>query len=190
MTVRITKPKFNLREKLSELDYSRVPYEKMPAGSIIQVKQKVITGTYSESVPPSNSGPYGNIVDSETISPRFSTSKILIMLNLNVGASNDGNLSVTLHRNGDIISDAIGASSSPKTSVTATDFTSSTARQTQIISNFLDSPASTSVQTYAFKFSVAENGNMTCYLNRDNNFGGSTHTQKPISTITLMEVSQ
>ncbi len=190
MTVRITKPAFNLREKLSELDYSRVPYEKMPAGSIIQVKQKVIAGTYSESVPPSSSGPYGNIVESETISPRFVSSKILIMLNLNVGASNNGNLSVTLHRNGDIISGAIGESSSPKTSVTATDFTSSTARQTQIISNFLDSPASTDVQTYAFKFSTAENGSMTCYLNRDDNFGGSTHTQKPISTITLMEVSQ
>ena len=38
MTVRVTKPEFNLREKLSELDYSRVPYEKMPAGSIIQIK--------------------------------------------------------------------------------------------------------------------------------------------------------
>ena len=38
MTVRITKPEFNLREKLTELDYSRVPYEKMPAGSIIQIK--------------------------------------------------------------------------------------------------------------------------------------------------------
>ena len=39
MTVRISKPEFNLREKLSELDYSRVPYEKMPAGSIIQIHQ-------------------------------------------------------------------------------------------------------------------------------------------------------
>tara|TARA_B100001989_G_C24274183_1_gene333146 strand:- start:73 stop:603 length:531 start_codon:yes stop_codon:yes gene_type:complete len=38
MTVRVTKSEFNLREKLSELDYSRVPYEKMPAGSIIQIK--------------------------------------------------------------------------------------------------------------------------------------------------------
>ena len=190
MTIRIEKPAFNLRSKLNDLDFGVVPLEKMPAGSIIQVKQKVIDGTYSESVPPSSSGPYGNIVESETISPRFVSSKILIMLNLNVGASNNGNLSVTLHRNGDIISGAIGESSSPKTSVTATDFTSSTARQTQIISNFLDSPASTDVQTYAFKFSTAENGSMTCYLNRDDNFGGSTHTQKPISTITLMEVSQ
>jgi hypothetical protein len=54
---------------------------------------------------------------------------------------------------------------------------------------YIDSPASTSAQTYGFKFSVAENGNMTCYLNRDNNFGGTYHTQKPISTITLMELS-
>ena len=38
MTVRITKPAFNLRDKLNELDYSRVPYDKMPAGSIIQIK--------------------------------------------------------------------------------------------------------------------------------------------------------
>ena len=190
MTVIVQKPEFNLREKLTELDYSRVPYEKMPAGSIIQVKQKVISDRYSESVPPSNNGPYGNLVSSETISPRFVTSKIFIMLNLNVGASNDGNLSVTLHRNGDVISDAIGPSPGSRTPVTATDFTSSTARQTQIISNFLDSPASTSVQTYGFKFSIAENGNMTCYLNRDNSFGGSYHSQVPISTMTLMEVSQ
>ena len=190
MTIRIEKPAFNLRSKLNDLDFGQVPLQKMPTGSIIQVKQKVIAGTYSESVPPSSSGPYGNIVESETISPRFSTSKILIMMNLNVGASNDGNLSVTLHRNGDVISGAIGESSSPKTSVTATEFTSSTSRQFQMNVTYIDSPESTSVQTYAFKFSTAENGNMTCYLNRDNNFGGSTHTQKPISTITLMEVSE
>ena len=112
------------------------------------------------------------------------------MLNLNVGASNDGNLAVTLHRNGTLISDAIGPSVGSRTAVTATDFTSSTSRQTQIISNFLDSPASTDEQSYGFRFSIAENGNMTCYFNRDNNFGGSYHVQVPISTITLMEVSQ
>ena len=190
MTVRITKPAFNLRDKLSELDYGQVPYEKMPKGSIIQVKQKVITGTYSESVPPSSSGPYGNIVDSETISPRFSTSKILIMMNLNIGSSHDGNVSVTLHRNGSVISGAIGASPGSRTPVTATEFTSNANRQAQMNITYLDSPASTSVQTYGFKFSTAENGTVSCYLNRDNSYGGTTHTQKPISTITLMEVSQ
>ena len=178
---------------MSELRTNRiVPRDGLPSGSfggIIQVKQKVIDGTYSESVPPGNSGPYGNIVDSETITPTRSDSKILIMMNLNVGASNDGNLSVTLHRNGSVISGAIGASPGSRTPVTATEFTSSTSRQIQMNVTYIDSPASTSAQTYGFKFSVAENGNMNCYLNRDNNFGTSYHNQKPISTITLIEVS-
>ena len=178
---------------MSELRTNRIiPRDGLPSssfGGIIQIKQKVIDGTYSESVPPGNSGPYGNLVDSESITPTRSDSKILIMMNLNVGASNDGNLSVTLHRNGSVISGAIGASPGSRTPVTATEFTSNTSRQVQMNVTYIDSPASTSAQTYGFKFSVAENGNMTCYLNRDNNFGGSYHTQKPISTITLIEVS-
>ena len=178
---------------MSELRTNRIiPRDGLPSGSfggIIQIKQKVIDGTYSESVPPGNSGPYGNLVDSESITPTRSDSKILIMMNLNVGASNDGNLSVTLHRNGSVISGAIGASPGSRTPVTATEFTSSTSRQIQMNVTYIDSPASTSAQTYGFKFSVAENGNMNCYLNRDNNFGTSYHTQKPISTITLIEVS-
>ena len=174
---------------MSELRTNRiVPRDGLPSGSaggIIQVRQKVITDRYSESVPPGNSGPYGNIVNSETITPSRSDSKILIMMNLNVGASHDGNISVTLHRNGSVISGAIGADVGSRTPVTATEFTSSSSRQVQMNVTYLDSPASTSAQTYGFKFSVAENGNMTCYLNRDNNFGSTYHTQKPISTITL-----
>ena len=190
MTVRVTKPEFNLREKLSELDYSRVPYDKMPAGSIVQVKQKVITDRYSESVPPGNSGPYGNIVDSETISPRFNDSKILIMMNLQVGASHDGNISVTLHRNGILMSDAIGASPGSRTPVTSTEFTSNSSRQVQMNVTYIDSPASTDEQSYGFRFSTAENGTISVYLNRDNNFGGTYHNQVPISTITLIEIAQ
>ena len=36
MTVIVQKPEFNLREKLSELEFGTLPYEKMPAGSVIQ----------------------------------------------------------------------------------------------------------------------------------------------------------
>ena len=35
MTVKITKPEINVREKLVELDYGHVPYHKMPMGSVI-----------------------------------------------------------------------------------------------------------------------------------------------------------
>lgn len=38
MTVYTSKPEINVREKLNELDYDKVPYDKMPAGSVIQTK--------------------------------------------------------------------------------------------------------------------------------------------------------
>ena len=33
MVVRVSKPAFNLRSKINELDYGHIPYEKMPPGS-------------------------------------------------------------------------------------------------------------------------------------------------------------
>ena len=44
MATRVTKPAFNFREKLTELDYDKIPYEKMPSGSVIQVKQNYHSG--------------------------------------------------------------------------------------------------------------------------------------------------
>ena len=74
MTVRITKPEFNLREKLTELDYDRVPYEKMPAGSIIQgVDHK------ANDSPTTNSSTYATIRGTSfDIYPKLSTSKIFV----------------------------------------------------------------------------------------------------------------
>ena len=47
MSLRITKPAFNVREKINELD-GIVPYSKMPQGSVIQVVQGKLT-TQTES---------------------------------------------------------------------------------------------------------------------------------------------
>ena len=44
MTVRISKPEFNLREKITELDYGHVPYQKMPVGSVVQVAFNSVYG--------------------------------------------------------------------------------------------------------------------------------------------------
>ena len=83
MTVRITKPEFNLREKITELDYSRVPYEKMPAGSVVQV---VFGSTTTEAMRAhsTNNGTETFVFDtnlSATISPKFTSSKILVQIN-------------------------------------------------------------------------------------------------------------
>ena len=38
-SVRVEKQEFGLREKLTELDYGKLPYHKMPVGTILQVRQ-------------------------------------------------------------------------------------------------------------------------------------------------------
>ena len=83
MTVRVSKPEFNLREKLTELDYDRVPYEKMPVGSIIQVKQNYVTDQTVYGATTSATEVFG--VD---ISPRLSDSNFLVTVH--VSYSHDG----------------------------------------------------------------------------------------------------
>jgi len=77
MTVRISKPAFNLREKLTELDYSQIPYEKMPIGSIItstiwHVPATAVNtaGNWAYSTNPTNAATYS--VDNFTFRKKFS----------------------------------------------------------------------------------------------------------------------
>ena len=86
MTVRITKPEFNLREKLTQLDYSRVPYQKMPAGSIIQLvagETQFRTATSSQTYQPTDMF--------ATISPKFASSQIYITLGGDANNNGNGN---------------------------------------------------------------------------------------------------
>ena len=81
MTVRANKPAFNVREKLKELDYSYIPYEKMPVGSVIQVYSKVSTNEYSGTV--SGGGGFadpgeGYLFETLSFCPKFNNSKILL----------------------------------------------------------------------------------------------------------------
>ena len=71
MTVRAHKPEFNFREKLKELDYSHVPYEKIPDGVAIQtvIEQFQIGGAANEHETTSSS--YQPSYFKVTISPKF-----------------------------------------------------------------------------------------------------------------------
>ena len=93
MSIIVSKPEFNLRDKLNELDYGRVPYEKMPAGSVIQVVFDSTTTEASRNHS-NNGGTETHIFDtnlSATISPRFATSKILVRISQNYMFSNGTN---------------------------------------------------------------------------------------------------
>jgi len=73
MTIKASKPSINLREKLNELDFDKVPFQKMPAGSVVQIVSGIgdadpETMTTSTSYVPT--GTYA------TITPKFKNSKI------------------------------------------------------------------------------------------------------------------
>ena len=87
MTVRISKPAFNLRDKLTELDFARVPYEKMPPQSIIQRKRYFNTSNKSTS-----SSNDTDIITGQ-IRPIFSSSQILIELAVTPYGGNSDTLS-------------------------------------------------------------------------------------------------
>ena len=81
MTVRANKPAFNVREKLKELDYSHIPYEKMPAGSVIQVYSKVSTNEFGGTVAGASgfADPgEGHLFETLSFCPMFNDSKILL----------------------------------------------------------------------------------------------------------------
>ena len=97
MTVRISKPEFNLREKLTELDYSQVPFQKMPAGSVVQT---VVNYPESEVVvkahAPGNSNVFAETPDGQyrtTIHPMFANSLLLLDLTFLFGGNNNSSIS-------------------------------------------------------------------------------------------------
>ena len=88
MTVRVSKPEFNLREKITELDYDRVPFQKMPVGGIVQVIS-VHKGDYFTT----NSTSFVDITGlTASITPKFPTSKILVQCSMGAAGTTQTNL--------------------------------------------------------------------------------------------------
>ena len=98
MTTVTTHPNINIREKLNELDYRYVPYDKMPPGSIIQNASVSMGTSYSTSST--------SYVDSGVdifFSPKFTNSKIQVtiqarMFNLVTAAT----INIICKRNDDV----------------------------------------------------------------------------------------
>ena len=164
MTVRITKPEFNLREKLTELDYGRVPYEKMPAGSIIQVQQSSFS-TYATFSNTSFSAISGFTVD---ISPKFASSKILITLNLLLEIRSASIVAIELTRGGSSLFTNTGGLRANES-----------ANGGYTTYSYLDSPNSIDTLTYGVQ-TYSSNGDYTF----NNYLGGGPAN----SFLTVMEV--
>ena len=158
MTVRITKPEINVREKLAELDYGKVPYHKMPAGSVIQVVDKLFTPTAHVTT---TSLTYVDMGDpfNLSISPKLSNSKILIDIMLNPYIAGNGATGTYNIHNG---SSQLGGAANGFGMVPSSGGTNGQYRHFNI--NASDTASSTSTITYRIYHRTANSG-VTFYGN-------------------------
>ena len=138
-------------------------------GHIIQVIQGL-----ANSAVFSNSGTYASTGLTATISPKFSSSKILIHVEQQGCASvamSTGSINMRLQRNSsDIHNFALAYWYSPQAN----------SLRGPISTSYLDSPATTSATVYRTTFAANDGG--SCYVQNDN--------ANSVSTITLMEIKQ
>jgi len=136
-----------------------------PTGSVLQVVQ-----SSSASDQSTTSTSYSSTGLSASITPKFSTSKILVMLSACGGKNGSSGGSVQIWRGGSsicLVGDNLGF-----------DSTSNNTNQPMIVQNYLDSPATTSSTTYTIYFRSNSSGQTF-------KFGVSSS----VSSLTLMEIA-
>ncbi len=78
MTIYVEKPAFNLRSKLNELDYDRIPYEKMATGTIVQQTFLMGPTGAAENETTSTSFTDASYFQNLRIAPKFADSLIFV----------------------------------------------------------------------------------------------------------------
>ena len=155
-------------------------------GGIIQVKQTFKTDITTISA----NGSFQDISGlSVSITPKFSTSKIMIMFTVSNGGSSTGTThGIRIVRDSTPVGIADASSSRGRATVGEYTAHSNTTNNQAIVSSvFIDSPATTNATTYKLQH-VAANG-ATAYINRSGEF--LDQADHPVSTshITVMELS-
>jgi len=161
-----------------------IPSAAVPTGSVIQVIS-VILDTTASFAP--NGTPTNLTGLAVTITPQFSTSKILIQSSICYGTSGP----VTTYggyytRNGTAIGLGVAGASQQRVSFGLC-FTPDANQVLQAAFMLLDSPASTSATTYQV---VLQNDNtQPIYINRSANDSNNATGKRGSSTITVMEIA-
>jgi hypothetical protein len=149
-----------------------LPFTALPAGSVLQVVQIVKTDVFSTA-----SSSYVDVTGlSQAITPKFSTSKILVLVSSS-SSSSSGDLRFQLLRDSTAIGNSTGVTNPAFATKDNTQYQATTE-----VTSYLDSPATTSSTTYKVQIAI---GSGTGYINRRAyaaDFGG-------VSSITLMEIA-
>ena len=158
------------------------------AGNVIQVVSATKTDTFSWS----GGATFTEITGlSASITPLSTSSKILIFGNAQFSHSNAGSFGfgIAIYRNGSVITGATGDSGNSQPRATTNTFTSYNHVNVPLPFRYLDSPSSTSSQTYKL-YGIGESGGGTVYVNRSGNVSSTDgRSANTISTLTLMEIA-
>ena len=157
-------------------------------GGIVQVKSTTKTDTDSFTSDTTNT-----FVDlsglSVSITPKFSTSKILVMFTVSAHVAT-GTIHIRLMRDSTPI--AVGDADGNSLTSTVSRRTMSSVYSlecTPMSYTFLDSPSTTSATTYKLQGTAGSSYNATFYINRGSNTTDADYNARVTSTITVMEVS-
>ena len=190
MSIIVSKPAFNLRDKLNELD-GQVPLHKMPHGSIIQVKNLEYDTIFSSN---HSGNQYVDVTDFNLdFAPKFNTSEILIEaavaggLNDNYGYNFRFRVVRTMdNANGGTTNMGEGSAQYSMTGgYNLYNSDSSTPYIFGMSKTFMDKPGTTQKINYKIQVSHSHSSSgATVYVNRR----GSGSNWTSISTLTIMEV--
>ena len=179
---------------MSELRTNRiVPRDGLTSGAsggIIQIKYAIKNDTQSITSQGYSDTPTDVSGLSVSITPTRSDSKIMITSMLSLVGESSHPFYVKIKRNGSYISAARGDASGSRELVTtgiptqSNDYTLGNA-----FVQYLDSPASTSAQTYMFTISHGSNAQRAIYINKTDSDSNNYQYTRGISTMTLMEIS-
>ena len=159
----------------------------LPAGSVIQTKSVSVTSAIS--VASSSTNTFVDLGLSLAITPLFSSSKILVMVNALV-SNNIGTAHFRLVRDSTAISVGAAASNRTQSSVSIRDAATPYGHMGIVISiNNLDSPSTTSAVTYKVQGTLGSTYNGYFYLNRTPDDEDADYGVRGASTLTLQEIA-
>jgi hypothetical protein len=157
-------------------------------GKILQVVSTTKTDTFSTTA--GMGSPVQITGLTATITPTSTSSKILVMYNVDFGFNGTGTtIGIALSRNGSSI--CIGDAASVRPRVTSVGHhEGSPWNAHNSAGTFLDSPNTTSATTYGLKIGNNGNSALTIFVNRTGRDNNLTHEDgRSTSTITVMEIA-
>lgn len=157
----------------------------LPTGSILQVVSATKTDTFSTST----TG-FTDITGlSVSITPTSSSSKILVMWNVDFGhSSTSTGVVFRMVRDATPISigDQVGSNRNRGTSAMFTLYSNTNNTTSNRSGSYLDSPSTTSSTTYKAQGSITGG---TYYINRTGEYNDQAYESTGVSTITVMEIA-